>query len=215
MATMNQDEGIKGPIEALGHNDKAFRQFAAVVLGKIKDPRAVEPLIAALKDADSGVRGKAVVALGKIGDSRAVDPLITALKDADNSVRTKTADALVKMGPPAVDPLINTLRDPDSCVWERALEVLVRIGPPAVGSLTDIFKLLQREKGEVLTHTRVIEHENNELKVLLAFVESKADEMLAVVGPGLKDQRVEETVASVGSMLEVIPTPKAVSLQQG
>ncbi len=213
MATINQDEGIKGPIEALGHSDRAFRQFAAVVLGKIKDPRAVEPLITALKDADSGVRGKAAVALGKIEDPRAVGPLITALKDADNSVRTKAAEALVKIGPPAVDPLIGTLRDPDGGVWERALEVLVRIGPPSIDSLTDIFKLLHREKGEVLTHTRVIEHENNELKVVLALVESKADEMLAVAGPVLKDQRVEEATASMGSMLEVIPTPKAVPLQ--
>lgn len=213
MATINQDEGIKGPIEALGHNDRAFRQFAAVVLGKIKDPRAVDPLITALKDADSGVRGKAAVALGKIGDPRAVGPLITALKDADNSVCTKAAEALVKIGPPAVDPLIATLRDPDGGVWERALEVLVRIGPPSIDSLTGIFKLLQREKGEVLTHTRVIEHENNELKVVLALVESKADEMLAVAGPAPKDQRVEEATASMGSMLEAIPTPKAVPLQ--
>ena len=213
MATMNQDEGINGPIEALGHSDRVFRQFAAVVLGKIKDPRAVEPLITALQDADSGVRGKAAVALGKIGDPRAVEPLITALKDADNSVRTKAAEALVKIGTPAVDPLIGTLRDPDGGVWEGALEVLVRIGTPAVDPLTDIFKLLQREKGEVLTRTRVIEHENNELKVLLALVESKADEMLTVVGPVLKDQRVEEVTASMGSMLEVIPTPKAVPLQ--
>jgi HEAT repeat protein len=64
-------------------------------LGEIKDPRAVEPLIAALKD--KGVCAAAAYALGEIKDPRAVEPLIAALKDESFSVRRAAAEALVSL----------------------------------------------------------------------------------------------------------------------
>jgi HEAT repeat protein len=67
----------------------------------IKDPRAVEPLIAALEDTDSSVRAKAASALGEIRDLRAVGALIAALKDTDSSVRAEAASALGKIKDPA------------------------------------------------------------------------------------------------------------------
>ena len=51
---------------ALKDEDGSVRWEAAEALGKIKDPRAVEPLIAALKDEVSGVRESAAEALRKI-----------------------------------------------------------------------------------------------------------------------------------------------------
>src|SRR5271157_1077577 len=45
--------------------DSNVRINVARVLGKIKDPRAVEPLIAALKDTDGTVRSQAALALGE------------------------------------------------------------------------------------------------------------------------------------------------------
>jgi HEAT repeat protein len=92
---------VKGLIEAaLGYwNDSMVRESAARALGRIGDPRAVEPLIAALKEEDG--RSSAARAPGEIGDARAVEPLIFALKDEDIGVRSAAAKALDEIGIPA------------------------------------------------------------------------------------------------------------------
>jgi len=66
-------------------------------LGEIKDPRAIEPLIAASKDADVKVRRRAVQALGEIKDSRVVEPLIAARNDTDSNVRALAGKALAEI----------------------------------------------------------------------------------------------------------------------
>jgi HEAT repeat protein len=150
---MNQDENTKGPIKALGDGDRAFRQFAAVVLGKIKDSKAVEPLIAALKDADNSVRTKAAEALVKIGQPT-VDPLIGSLRDPDDSVSGRAMGALVKIGMPAVDSLIAALKEADDGVRGKAAETLVKIDEPAIepviGALQDTDADVRREATAVL-----------------------------------------------------------------
>jgi HEAT repeat protein len=90
------------------------RITAAKELGKIKDPRAVEPLIRALKsDRYDNVRQEAAVALGNIGDPRAVQPLIDALywqtALGEWVVNIEPVDALVKIGEPAKTNLVSAL----------------------------------------------------------------------------------------------------------
>ncbi|MCX6677395.1 MAG: HEAT repeat domain-containing protein [Methanothrix sp.] len=68
-------------IQALGDNDSHKRMDAAVSLGDLGDPRAVEPLISALNDSNVYVRDEAARALGEIGDRRATDSLIRVLKE--------------------------------------------------------------------------------------------------------------------------------------
>ena len=48
-----------------------MREQAAFALGQLRDPRAVDPLIAALKDANGDVREQAAFALGQLRDKRA------------------------------------------------------------------------------------------------------------------------------------------------
>ena len=60
----------------------------------VKDPRAVEPLIAALQDSESEIRGAAAVALGQLQDRRAVRPLITLQNDTIPDVVANAAQAL-------------------------------------------------------------------------------------------------------------------------
>jgi hypothetical protein len=84
-------------VEALKDKDSVVRGIAAEALGKLKDPRAVEPLIGALKDEDWYVRKSAAEALGELRDPRAVEPLIKALKDKDRNVRASAANALQKI----------------------------------------------------------------------------------------------------------------------
>jgi hypothetical protein len=70
---------------ALKNEDTSLRKGAADALGRIKDARAVEPLITALKDVDLDVREAAASALGQIG-TPADEPLLAALKNNDLEV---------------------------------------------------------------------------------------------------------------------------------
>ena len=118
---------VEGHIQALGDKRLTVRQKAAHALGKIGDPRAVEPLFAALRDKDCFVSKAAAEALGKIGDARAVEPLIAALGDKFSDVREAAARALVKIGEPAVERLKAAQDDENPRIRKRAAGVLKRI----------------------------------------------------------------------------------------
>ena len=65
-----------------------MRGHAAEALGKIGDPRAIDPLITALKDAKNYVRKNAAEALEEIfSRQRDVTPLIAAQEDSGNNWR--------------------------------------------------------------------------------------------------------------------------------
>jgi len=98
------DFGVIEPLlTELAHEDSGRRQFAARVLEKVKDGRAVEPLIQALSNEGKSSDGEyvvpwvAAVSLGKVGDKRAVEPLINALSHEDEFVRRCSARALGKL----------------------------------------------------------------------------------------------------------------------
>ena len=59
----------------LADESPTHRWNAAISLGRLGDPRGVEPLITALDDEDDRVRLKVIWALGAIGDARATGPL--------------------------------------------------------------------------------------------------------------------------------------------
>ena len=74
------------------------RVQAALVLGKLGDPRAVQPLIKALADQNKTVRGIAASALGQLGDSAAVDPLRGLLRrESDPFVRGQAEKAMAAL----------------------------------------------------------------------------------------------------------------------
>lgn len=124
---------VRAPVSVLNAPDSTGRIYAAWALGVIKDPTAVEPLIAALKDANADLRLNASIALGSINDQRAVEPLITALKDTNADVRMNSAAALGRLkDSKAVAPLIELFKDANFGVVQRAARALVDIGPPAV-----------------------------------------------------------------------------------
>jgi HEAT repeat protein len=62
-------------IEKLSDDNEGTRWNAAEALGRLGDPRAVEPLIDTLWDDDARVRLKAAFALGMLGDPQALGPL--------------------------------------------------------------------------------------------------------------------------------------------
>jgi len=78
-----------------------IRVQAALVLGKLADPRATRALIKALADTNKTVRGIAAQALGQVGDAIAIDPLRDLLRrEADPFVRTQAEKALAGLSSP-------------------------------------------------------------------------------------------------------------------
>ncbi len=133
----------------------ALTEKAAEALGKIGDPRAVEPLgdvlregryagaavaalarigtpavetlLAAMKVGDPQVRRTAIEALGNIGDTRAVEPLLAALNDADS--RFSAIKVLGEIGDRrAVGPLTMLLSDKDRTIRSGAVKALEKLG---------------------------------------------------------------------------------------
>jgi len=109
------------------------RMAAITALGKLKDPAAVNDLLAIANDVGDAwaVRKASVEALGEIRDTRAVDSLVSTLNDQYATVREASALALGKIGSnQATLPLLTTLDT--SALW--ALRVAAA---SALGTLRD------------------------------------------------------------------------------
>lgn len=81
---------------ATGKTEKA-RISAAVSLGRLKDPRALKPLVRALTDESNVVRALAATALGHLGDPAALPALQRAGRDGDMTVRRRALDAIAQI----------------------------------------------------------------------------------------------------------------------
>jgi len=89
-------------IQLLKDEDWQVREMAALSLGKIKNVRAVEPLITLLEEEpnqpiNSCVRRRALWALGEIGDARAVSKIMLFLRHKDPEIRNAAKKALDKI----------------------------------------------------------------------------------------------------------------------
>src|SRR5688572_2253992 len=80
------------------------RVQAALVLGKLKDRRAVPALSQALRDENATVRGTAAASLGQIGDPSARDALEGAAQDVDGFVKGQAQKALGLLGSAVARP---------------------------------------------------------------------------------------------------------------
>lgn len=188
-------------IASLGDADKHVRYNAAIALGAIKDPRAVEPLIAALKDQDEDVRGQAAGALGEIGDPRAVEPLIAVLAEEGLLVPRLAAGALGKIGLPAVEALFAAMASEDIMIQRRAIEALGMIKAPRVvdllaAALKDARRDVRRNAAETLGITRdprAVEPLLAGLKDEDGDVRENAARALGMIG----DSAVESLIAAI------------------
>jgi HEAT repeat protein len=111
-----QSDVVTEQINLLKDHRTYIRVGAVQKLAELRDPRAIEPLIAALKDWDSNVRWGAENALAKTG-APAVEPLIAAMKDPDPQVRSFAAIALGEIPDSReFEPFLAALSDTDSQV---------------------------------------------------------------------------------------------------
>jgi len=126
-------QDVNSLIKKLNDEKPELRLETVSALGKLRDSRAVEPLIAVLKkEKDETVRARAAWALGWIEDSRAVEPLIATLKDENPHVRRATVKALGRIGKPAVEPLTVALKDENPDIRKGVAGALGETEDPGV-----------------------------------------------------------------------------------
>ena len=145
------EPAVEPLIFALREGDGNLRWGAAIALGKIRDLRAIDPLIRALADkyenvraesakslaaigkpalgqlvrflqnSDRSVRIEVVTALGELKDTDAIQPLMQILETADEDERVEIADALDAILITAVEPLSRRLRKGNTQKKERTI----------------------------------------------------------------------------------------------
>ena len=124
-----EKQGLEGIVRALRNStDPKVRQYAAYLLGKAKNPRAIQPLIEGLGDFDKAVREQATLALSSIGKA-AIEPLAAAMKEKKWETRYRAAEALGRIADEkAVQPLIQALKDNRDHVRYMAAKGLRELG---------------------------------------------------------------------------------------
>jgi HEAT repeat protein len=118
-----------------------------MVLGRLGDAQAIEPLIAALANENKDTRKAVVMALKQLGGVRIIELLIAVLVDKgqDQRVRQAAAETLGQMGDVrAVEPLMAALADQGTDIEVRgaAAAALGQLGDaqaiePLIAALTD------------------------------------------------------------------------------
>ncbi|MSU76821.1 MAG: DUF4190 domain-containing protein [Gemmataceae bacterium] len=127
----SKSDSVDTHLQNLTHSEANKRMLAADSLGKLKEKRAVEPLISALSDAQPSVRQAAIKALAQIKDDRAIDPLVKTLKDGDSRIRQESIRALGEFSDPRIaEPLVATLNDAEWTIRHAAVVVMEKIKDP-------------------------------------------------------------------------------------
>lgn len=178
-------------IKALRDKELLVRIHAAVALGKLKDSRALEPLMHALFDPASHtnirsltgepltVRAAAAQSLGELKDSRAVPALIAALTDPSKDVRRAVIHALMQIGDQrAIEPLINAFASEE----DKSVRALMGRAIAQIGGESAIHALRTR----IANDERLLNELNEALRDIVGSGATTAQ-------PVLEQQKIEPT----------------------
>jgi len=111
-------------VEALQDKEGTIRKFAAILLGRLGDPRAIEPLSLALYDMHHEVGKIAAEALACFGIP-AVQVLTDGLSHPEMWIRIHAVNALAKIKDPRIlGVLLEMLNDPEREVKKQVIESL-------------------------------------------------------------------------------------------
>jgi HEAT repeat protein len=179
-----EKQGVEGLVKALRDStDPQVRQYAAYLLGKAQNPRAIQPLIEALADFDKSVREQATFALSRIGKA-AIEPLAEAMKEPKWETRYRAAEALGKIADEkAVKPLIQGLRDNRDHVRYMAAKGLKELGD---SDAIEPLVILLRDENRYVRMMAV--------RTLGALGGKKVSEALNTALATEEDQKVRETI---------------------
>ena len=128
LAEISEAEATPLLIQALGDENPAVRQCAALGLAQHPDERSVQALIQAMSDADSLTARLAGNSLIKIG-AEAVLALVDQMQNGSQAVQLEAARALALIGDQRSIPALFNVLDGNSALLEyRANEGLERMG---------------------------------------------------------------------------------------
>ncbi len=114
-------------LEALGDPEGAIRRFAARLLGRIRDPRAIQPLGMALYDMHFEVGQAAAESLAGFGEA-GLKVLGEALKHPEAWLRQHAVYGLTLSGDQRIVPvLLNMLNDPEREVVKQVIQSLGKL----------------------------------------------------------------------------------------
>jgi len=119
-ATLQAKECVPHIVKLLDAEDWWLRMIAAETLGKIGDPRAVQPLIKALSNPASAM--VCLEALAKIGDKAASKGVIGCLSSTQPETRAEAVRALVRLKETRAVPTLEecAANDPSQAIREHA-----------------------------------------------------------------------------------------------
>lgn len=109
--------------------DATVRRYAADSLGRIGDPRAIEPLSALLRSEDTMLRAYVVNGLGHFEGAEVERALTAALRDSYWRVRVAALQGIARHGMHGAVPAVvfRAERDPETPVRNEALLTLARL----------------------------------------------------------------------------------------
>ena len=111
-------------VAALKDNEGAVRKYAALLLGRIADPRAIEPLGMALYDLHHDIGKASAEALVKFGVA-SFEILVEALDHPEMWIRIHSIDVLPKVREPRVAlVLLEMLKDPEREVQRHVIAAM-------------------------------------------------------------------------------------------
>jgi HEAT repeat protein len=158
LGDLRGSEGVEGALDRaveglakLGDDpDATVRTMAIAGLGRLKDPRSLEVVLARFADCEGSVREAAVMAAGEIGGERAREALRRAVRDERPDVRFQAVAAYAAVaGEDARPALALALGDDDPLVRASAVESLSTLGP-SEDARTRIARLLTDRAPEVV-----------------------------------------------------------------
>lgn len=134
------------------HPEAGVRANAAWQLGRTRDHRCWQALVAAADDPSPLVRTRVMEALGSCREPQVVPTVARGLRDPDPDVRAMAARAAALMAPTELTPrLFELLGDPSERVAEEAIQALAYSDDPSVGPAL-IQLLVQRAESDTLRY---------------------------------------------------------------
>ncbi|MDX2255094.1 MAG: HEAT repeat domain-containing protein [Pseudanabaenaceae cyanobacterium bins.39] len=125
-----RDHVVPAILERLDSNEVSISKKAAIALGYLRSPLAINPLIAAAQSPHRQIHWQAAAALSWIGSAEAINALIKLLRHPSIQVQSAAAKALGRASLPAVSPLVEALKHNDDMVKVHAAHSLGQISSP-------------------------------------------------------------------------------------
>ncbi|MCU0497285.1 MAG: HEAT repeat domain-containing protein [Anaerolineae bacterium] len=127
-------------LQHLQSPDPNVRRNAAWNLGRFRDLRIIDPLLACIDDLDNDVRLRVAESLGNLRDPKIVGPLLTRLQiEPEIDIRAQLIASLGRQGQTdAMPALFEVLTDLDPVIRAAAVEAIGEIG----GDMTIIDPLI-------------------------------------------------------------------------